>query len=48
MAFVEISGLVKKYQTPRARIDVLRGLGVKVEGFGCPMEYVESLATGRA
>ena len=25
-------------------IDVLRGLGVKVEGVGCPMEYVESLA----
>ncbi len=23
---------------------VLRGLGVKVEGVGCPMEYVESLA----
>ena len=27
-------------------IDVLRGLGVKVEGVGCPMEYVESLAKG--
>jgi len=26
-------------------IDVLRGLGVKVEGVGCPMEYLESLAT---
>lgn len=25
-------------------IDVLRRLGVQVEGFGCPMEYVESLA----
>ena len=25
-------------------IDVLRTLGVKVEGVGCPMEYVESLA----
>ena len=25
-------------------IDVLRGFGVKVEGVGCPMEYVESLA----
>jgi AraC-like DNA-binding protein len=25
-------------------IDVLRGLGVKVEGVGCPMEYMESLA----
>ena len=25
-------------------IDVLRGLGVKVEGVGCPMEYLESLA----
>ena len=25
-------------------IDVLRRLGVKVEGFGCPMEYVASLA----
>lgn len=25
-------------------IDVLRSLGVKVEGVGCPMEYVESLA----
>jgi len=25
-------------------IDVLRGLGVKIEGVGCPMEYVESLA----
>jgi AraC-like DNA-binding protein len=25
-------------------IDVLRGLGVKVEGVGCPMEYVESAA----
>ena len=25
-------------------IDVLRGLGVKVEGVGCPMEYVENLA----
>ncbi len=24
-------------------IDVLRGLGVKVEGVGCPMEYLESL-----
>jgi len=24
-------------------IDVLRGLGVKVEGVGCPMEYVENL-----
>jgi len=27
-----------------AAIDVLRELGVKVEGFGCPMEYMESLA----
>jgi len=26
-------------------LDVLRGLGVKVEGVGCPMEYLESLAT---
>jgi len=25
-------------------IEVLRGLGVKVEGVGCPMEYLESLA----
>jgi AraC family transcriptional regulator len=25
-------------------IDVLRSLGVKVEGVGCPMEYVESMA----
>lgn len=25
-------------------IDALRGLGVKVEGVGCPMEYLESLA----
>jgi AraC family transcriptional regulator len=25
-------------------IDVLRSLGVKVEGVGCPMEYVDSLA----
>jgi uncharacterized damage-inducible protein DinB len=25
-------------------IDVLRGLGVKVEGVGCPMEYLENLA----
>jgi hypothetical protein len=25
-------------------IDVLRSLGVKVEGVGCPMEYLESLA----
>ena len=25
-------------------IDVLRSLGVKVDGFGCPMEYLESLA----
>ena len=25
-------------------IDVLRGMGVKVEGVGCPMEYVDSLA----
>ena len=25
-------------------IDLLRGLGVKVEGVGCPMEYLESLA----
>lgn len=25
-------------------IDVLRGLGVKVEGVGCPMEYLESMA----
>ncbi|HKV99536.1 MAG TPA: ABC transporter ATP-binding protein [Vicinamibacterales bacterium] len=31
MAFVEISGLVKTYQTPRARIDVLRGLDLAVE-----------------
>jgi len=31
MAFVEISGLVKTYQTPRARIDVLRGLDLLVE-----------------
>jgi AraC-like DNA-binding protein len=26
-------------------LDVLRGLGVKVEGVGCPMEYLESLTT---
>jgi AraC-like DNA-binding protein len=26
-------------------IDVLRQLGVKVEGFGCPMEYMASLTT---
>ena len=26
-------------------IDALRHLGVKVEGFGCPMEYMASLAT---
>jgi len=25
-------------------MDALRRLGVKVEGFGCPMEYVASLA----
>jgi AraC-like DNA-binding protein len=25
-------------------IDVLRGMGVKVEGVGCPMEYVEPMA----
>ena len=25
-------------------LDVMRGLGVKVEGVGCPMEYMESLA----
>mgnify|MGYP001112841643 FL=1 len=25
-------------------IDALRRLGVKVEGFGCPIEYVASLA----
>ena len=25
-------------------IEALRCLGVRVEGFGCPMEYVESLA----
>jgi AraC-like DNA-binding protein len=25
-------------------IDALRNMGVKVEGFGCPMEYVENLA----
>jgi hypothetical protein len=25
-------------------IDAIRQLGVKVEGFGCPTEYVESLA----
>ncbi len=25
-------------------IDVLRGLGARVEGVGCPMEYLESLA----
>jgi len=25
-------------------MDALRGLGVKVEGFGCPSEYVASLA----
>jgi lipoprotein-releasing system ATP-binding protein len=31
MAFVEISGLIKTYQTPRARIDVLRGLDLLVE-----------------
>ena len=31
MAFVEIAGLVKTYQTPRARIDVLRGLDLSVE-----------------
>jgi AraC family transcriptional regulator len=28
-------------------IDLLRGLGVKVEGVGCPMEYVESVAGKR-
>jgi AraC family transcriptional regulator len=27
-------------------IDALRRLGVKVEGFGCPSEYVATLATG--
>jgi len=27
-------------------IDILRGMGVKVEGVGCPMEYVENLAKG--
>jgi hypothetical protein len=27
-------------------IDALRRLGVKVEGFGCPMDYVASLASG--
>jgi hypothetical protein len=26
-------------------IDALRCLGVKVEGFGCPMEYVASLSS---
>jgi lipoprotein-releasing system ATP-binding protein len=31
MAFVEISGLIKTYQTPRARIDVLRGLDLAVQ-----------------
>jgi lipoprotein-releasing system ATP-binding protein len=31
MAFVEISGLVKTYQTPRARIDVLRALDLAVK-----------------
>jgi lipoprotein-releasing system ATP-binding protein len=31
MALVEISGLVKTYQTPRARIDVLRGLDLAVQ-----------------
>jgi lipoprotein-releasing system ATP-binding protein len=31
MAFVEISGLVKTYQTPRARIAVLRGLDLAVQ-----------------
>ena len=31
MAFVEITSLVKTYQTPRARIDVLRGLDLSVE-----------------
>lgn len=25
-------------------IDVLRGLGVNVDGVGCPMEYLESLS----
>jgi AraC family transcriptional regulator len=25
-------------------IDVLRGMGVKIDGVGCPMEYVEGLA----
>jgi hypothetical protein len=27
-------------------IDVLRGLGVDVDGVGCPMEYLESVASG--
>ena len=26
-------------------MDALRGLGVKVEGFGCPTEYVASLTS---
>ena len=30
MAFVEVTGLVKTYPTPRARIDVLRGLDLSV------------------
>jgi hypothetical protein len=28
-------------------IDVLRGLGVNVDGVGCPMEYLESLASAK-
>ena len=27
-----------------AAIDIMRGMGVKVEGVGCPMEYLEHLA----
>src|SRR5262245_27057463 len=30
MAFVDVSGLVKSYQTPTQRIDVLRGLDLSV------------------
>ena len=31
---------------PMLAIDAVRRLGAKVEGFGCPTEYVTSLATG--
>ena len=36
--------ITSNYPRRMIAIDALRRLGVKVEGFGCPMEYVASLA----